>query len=304
MITPPKLKAGDKVAMVATARKVEPAQVELCVKALQAWGLEVVLGQNLWQVDRQFAGTDEQRAADLQSMVDREDISAILFARGGYGTLRILDRVDLKGLKRHPKWLIGFSDLTVLLARCAEEGIESIHGPMGVSWDGHTANPTAIEHLRKLLMEPGTATYSCIPQRPDLLRTGSAEGRLIGGNLSLLSQLMGTPTDFDTQGCILFLEDLDEYLYHLDRMMVHLRRGGKLEKLAGLVLGGFTELKDNPTPFGKTAEEIIADAVRGYQYPVVFGFPVGHWPENYPLPVGRKATLGVSHTKAELKFSL
>ena len=170
---------------------------------------------------------------------------------------------------------------------------------MAISWNGKTATPTALQHLREMLFG-ATPTYSVTAQRPDLTRTGTATGRLIGGNLSMLSQLLGTPTDFDTKGCVLFLEDLDEYLYHIDRMLVHLQRGGKLSQLAGLIVGGFTEIKDNATSFGKTVEEIIAEKVAGLDFPVCFGFPTGHWPMNFPLMHGARVRLNVTHAQTEL----
>lgn len=287
--------------LVATARLIKPEEAAPAIEALRAWGLEVVLGPHLYATHHQYAGVDADRLSDLQLALDDPSIKLVLCARGGYGTLRIIDQVDLRGIQKHPKWVVGFSDLTALLVALGNAGIAGIHGPMAISWNGKTADATAIEYLRRLLF--GEALHYTAPTtRPDLTRTGSAEGRLIGGNLSILSQLIGSPTDFDTTGCILFLEDLDEYLYHIDRMMVHLQRSGKLKKLAGLVVGGFTSMKDNDTPFGQTPEEIIYAAVPGHDFPVCFGFPVGHWPTNYPLLQGSRVRLNVSHTQSELHF--
>ncbi|MEM7039251.1 MAG: LD-carboxypeptidase [Bacteroidota bacterium] len=301
MRIPPPLKAGEKIGIVSTARKISREDLEPCLQSLRSWGLEPVLGKNLFKIDHQYAGTDAERAADLQEMINRPDISGILCARGGYGTLRIIDAIDLKPLRKNPKWIAGFSDVTTLTMAAYNAGVATIHGPMGISWNGATGDEQSRDYLRQMLMGP-PPEYAYAPTRQDLTRTGIARGPLIGGNLSMLSQLLGTDTDFKTKGCILFLEDLDEYLYHIDRMVVHLRRGGKFSQLAGLVVGAFTDLKDNSTPFGKTAEEIIFDAAADFDYPVCFDFPVGHAPQNYPLLHGVDATLRVSHTRVELAF--
>ncbi|MEM6273589.1 MAG: LD-carboxypeptidase [Bacteroidota bacterium] len=301
MIFPPPLKPGDKVGLLSTARKIAREELQPALDSLRAWGLEPVLGEHLFAVDHQYAGTDAQRTADLQTMLDRPDLAAILCARGGYGTLRIIDAVDLRGLRKHPKWIVGFSDVTTLIMAAYNRNLATIHGPMAISWNGKTGDAASREHLRQMLFGE-LSTYAAAPIRQDLVRTGRGEGRLIGGNLSMLSQLLGTETDFSTKGCVLFLEDLDEYLYHIDRMVVHLRRAGKFAQLAGLIVGGFTDLHDNDTPFGMSYEEIIADAVREHDYPVCFDFPVGHAPRNYPLIHGAKVRLEVSHTRAELQF--
>lgn len=301
MIRPPHLKPGDRVAIIAPARKIAEKELEACFAVLDHWQLKPVLGPSLYAIDHQYAGSDTLRLQDLQWALDAPDIQAVLCARGGYGTLRIVDQLDLKGIKKHPKWVIGFSDLTALLVRLYQAGIESIHGPMGISFAGATANTQAVEWLGRLLRVPGEMTYSFTPPREDLIRPGQASGRLLGGNLSILSQLLGTPTDFDTRNTLFFLEDLSEYLYHIDRMMVHLARGGKLERLAGLMVGGMTEMKDNEQAFGKDAESIVAEHAAG-QYPLCTGFPVGHWPQNFPLVIGRHAELSVTHSAVSLQF--
>lgn len=297
------LKPGDKVGIISPARKITPEEMAPAIASLQEWGLVPVLGKHVYQVFRQFAGMDLERIADVKQMVDHPEIKAILFSRGGYGCLRIVDQVHFSRLKHHPKWLIGFSDLTAFSAALLREGVASIHGPMGISWNGKTSDAVARGYLRQLLMGD-IPTYEYAPAYAELLRTGKATGRLVGGNLSILSQLVGTPHDIDTDGCILFIEDIDEYLYHIDRMMVHLKRSGKLRSLAGLIVGGFSDMKDNETPFGATVEEIVLDAVGDASYPVCFGFPTGHCPTNYPLVVGAKATLNVSHSLVELRMEL
>ncbi len=297
------LKPGDKVAIVSPARKISPEEVAPALASLQEWGLVPVLGTHIYSVANQYAGSDGDRTADMQRMLDDPEIKAILCSRGGYGCLRIVDAIDFSALKKYPKWLIGFSDLTAFCIAAANAGSATIHGPMAISWNGKTADVASRAYLRALLMGELPA-YSYAPALPERLRTGKATGRLIGGNLSILSQLIGTPDNFDTDGCILFIEDIDEYLYHIDRMMIHLKRSGKLKKLAGLIVGGFADLKDNDVPFGKTVEEIVLDAVGEADFPICFGFPSGHTPQNYPLVHGATATLSVSHSHVELKMEM
>ncbi len=299
----PFLKPGDKVGLLSPARKISPEEVAPAMASLQEWGLIPVLGTHIYSVSRQFAGTDAERIDDMQKMIDDPEIKAILFSRGGYGCLRIADQIDFSRLKQFPKWLVGFSDLTAFGAAMLKAEVASIHGPMCISWNGKTADPISRGHLREMLMG-NVPKYSYVPSNPDACRTGQGTGRLVGGNLSILSQLIGTPHDIDTKGNILFIEDIDEYLYHIDRMMIHLKRSGKLKGLAGLIVGGFNDIKDNEIPFGATIEEIVRDAVGASDFPICFGFPTGHWPSNYPLVVGAKATLSVSHAMVELTMEL
>jgi muramoyltetrapeptide carboxypeptidase len=299
----PFLKPGDKVGLLSPARKITPEEMAPAIASLQEWGLVPVFGTHLYNVSRQFAGSDAERVADMQQMINDPEIKALLFSRGGYGCLRIADQIDFSPLKHHPKWMVGFSDLTAFSAALFQEGVASIHGPMCISWNGKTSDAIARGHLRELLMGV-MPIYSYPATHADLLHTGKCTGRLVGGNLSILSQLIGTPHDLDTKGCILFIEDIDEYLYHIDRMMVHLRRSGKLKNIAGLIVGGFSDVKDNDIPFGASVEEIVLDAVGDAKIPVCFGFPTGHWAQNYPLVYGSMATLSVSHSLIELKMEL
>lgn len=305
MTAPPKLKKGDKVGIIATARKLpDTDSLDICIKKLREWGLEPVYGPNLFKSDNQYAGTDAERLSDLQAMLDDESISCIMAARGGYGTLRIIDQVDFSKFKENPKWVIGFSDLTPLLIKIRNEGIEAIHGPMSISFDGSTGDEASIEFLRQVLLDGGELTYKYSPTNQQLTRTGMAEGELIGGNLSLLNHCVGTQTDFGTANSILFFEDVEEYLYSVDRLVLHMKRSGKFDNIKGLIVGGFTDLKDNDTPFGKTAEEIVADHVQQFDFPVCFDFPTGHWPRNYPMILGKQATLKVTHVEVEFSFEV
>ncbi len=303
MIRPPYLKQGDTVTIISTARKVNKAELKPCVDVLKSWGLNVQFGKNLFKSQNQFSGTDEDRAADFQRALNSRTCQAILFARGGYGTVRVIDQIDFKRFIKNPKWLIGFSDATVIHSHVHKHGeVETLHAPMCLNIP--KLNTSSLDVLKATLFGE-RLSYSSSKQQASLEklnRKGKAKGLLVGGNLSLLYSMAGSPSDLDTTGKILFLEDLDEYLYHVDRMMMNLKRSGKLQNLAGLIVGGMTEMKDNEVPFGKTAEEIIADAVAQYSYPVFFGFPAGHVQNNYPLIFGREATLSVTE-KFELIFA-
>lgn len=286
-LAPPKLRKGDTIMIIAPARSFSAADAAAAVAVLESWGLHVKLGGSIGPIHHQFAGTDELRAADLQAALDDPSLAAILCARGGYGTVRILDRLDFTAFRKHPKWLIGFSDVTYLHQHInLVVGVQSIHAPMAMQFAKSSAE--VLESLRLALFEGRTSM--CFPAH-SLNRPGAAEGVLCGGNLSILYSLTGTRTVINTRNKILFLEDLDEYLYHIERMMFNLRRAGKLEHLSALVCGGFTDMKDHSIPFGMEAEEIIFRMVQDYDYPVVFGAHAGHVPENFSLIFGKPAKL-------------
>jgi muramoyltetrapeptide carboxypeptidase len=300
MKTPLYLKQGDSIGIVATARKISREELEPSIKKFTDWGLKVILGKNIYENCNQYAGTDDQRAFDLQQMLDDESIKAIVIARGGYGTLRIIDKIDFTSFIRSPKWIVGYSDVTVLHSHIHHHyGIETMHATMPLNFPPDGKDNNALSTLKKALFGE-KISYEI--DLSFLNKVGKAEGILIGGNLSLLYALAGTPSDINTSGKILFIEDLDEYLYHIDRMMMQLKRSGKLKYLAGLVVGGMTEMKDNTVPFGKTAYEIIAEAVAEYNYPVCYSFPAGHIIDNRALIMGRKVLLEVSMDKASLSF--
>lgn len=289
------LKAGDRVAIAATARKVSPQEMEPAIKLLQHWGLEVVIPEGLYAADNQMAGTDSHRAAILQNLIDDNEIKAILCARGGYGTVRILDKLNLTALEQHPKWIIGYSDVTALHSHVHNLlGMETLHAtmPINIPLDATAVPYPAIDSLKQALFA-GHCEYN-IQCTSALLRPGKAEGAIVGGNLSVLYSIVGSQSDIDTAGKILFIEDLDEYLYHIDRMMMCLKRSGKLDNLSALIVGGMSDMHDNAIPFGKTAEEIIWDAVKEYDYPVCMGMPFGHiGMENLALTLGRQTELTI-----------
>jgi muramoyltetrapeptide carboxypeptidase len=301
MIRPDYLQSGDTVAIVSTARKVSRLEMKPAIDLLTSWGLKVQPGKNLYHDHHQFAGTDEERISDLQKALNSK-AKAVLFARGGYGTVRVVDAIDWKKFIKSPKWLIGYSDLTVLHSHVQKNlGIQTLHAPMAFNLPGLNANCLGVY---KDTLFGSALRYSSSKQQPHLEklnRKGKSRGILTGGNLSVLYSITGSVSDVETEGKILFLEDLDEYLYHIDRMMMNLKRTGKLKGLAGLIVGGMTELKDNTVPFGKSAEEIIYDAVSEYSYPVVYGFPAGHIPNNFPLIFGCEITLNVTE-KMEITF--
>jgi muramoyltetrapeptide carboxypeptidase len=293
----PYLKKNDKIAIVATARKIAVEELAFAIDTIKAWGLQPVLGKNIYAIENQFAGSDTQRAEDLQWAINDDSIKAILIARGGYGTVRIVDTINFTKLKTNPKFIIGYSDVTVLHSHIHTHiGLPTLHATMPINFDKNTE---AVETLKKCLFgETVSYPFAAHP----LNREGGANGVLVGGNLSLLYALSGTASDIDTKDKILFLEDLDEYLYHIDRMMLNLKRSGKLANLKALVVGGFTDMKDNTVPFGKIAEEIILSAVKEYNFPVCFNFPAGHIDRNLALYFGKEISLKINKAGCSLTF--
>lgn len=288
MIYPHALQQGDTVAIVATARKNILPNLQPAIDLLNSWGLEVLIGQTIGLDNHQLAGTDKQRAADLQAQLENPKVKAIWCVRGGYGTVRMIDLVDFSVLAKQPKWIIGFSDVTVLHAHLQKMGFASIHGLMPVNVE--KASAEALESLRKILFnEP--LKYELPAQAENQL--GKASGELIGGNLSILYSLMGSTSQLDGAGKILFIEDLDEYLYHLDRMCMGLKRSGLFSQLNGVVVGTFSQMHDNEIPWGKSAYEILAEHLRPMNIPIAFHFPAGHIADNRALPFGKIAHLHI-----------
>ena len=292
MITPKNLKIGDKIGIVAPARKIEMHEIEAAISVFESWELKVELGKNILAQDRQFAGTDEQRVEDLQSMLDNREIKAIVCARGGYGTIRLLPQLDFTAFLKSPKWIVGYSDVTALHAHLNQNlGVQSLHGIMPLNFTKVKSENQTIFSLKKALF--GEQNLYEIDNHK-LNRQGRVVGEIIGGNLSVLYSIAGTKYDINTNGKILVLEDLDEYFYHIDRMMMNLKLGGKLENLKALIIGGMSDMNDNTVSFGKTAYEIISDVVNEYKYPVCFNFPIGHIENNYTVKLGSKIELDCS----------
>jgi muramoyltetrapeptide carboxypeptidase len=292
---PPYLKKGDKIGIVAPARKISFSEIEYAIKLLEQWGLEVVLGKNIFNNCNQFSGTIKDRVDDFQEMLNNVSIKAVIAARGGYGTMQIIDHLDFSSFQKNPKWIIGYSDVTVLHSHIhANFNIATLHATMPLNF---SKNLEAAESL-KLFLFGETLTYETPTHL--LNKNGKAKGVLVGGNLSLLYALNGSVSDINTEGKILFIEDLDEYLYHIDRMIMSMERSGKLKTLAGLIVGGMTDMKDNAIPFGKTAEEIIFEKIKNYNFPVCFNFPAGHTDKNLAIPFGKIVSLEVTNEKVTL----
>ena len=296
MILPSYLKKGDTIAIIATARKVSKEEIQPAVAFFESYGLSVILGNYLFESNNQYAGNDLQRTEDLQWALNDKNIKAIIIARGGYGSVRLIESIDFTEFIKNPKWLVGYSDVTVLHNAIHNIGVATLHATMPLNFSKNKeATKSMIDGLFGNLNEiQAEENYSNV--------SGIAKGQLIGGNLSLLYSLSGTPFDIDTTDKILFIEDLDEYLYHIDRMMMQLKLSGKLKKLKGLIVGGMTDMKDNAIPFGKFPEEIILDAVKEYNYPVCFDFPAGHIDKNLALYFGKEVELNVNDEGATLKF--
>ena len=299
MITPEYLKAGDKIAIVAPAGKIASEKVELAAKILESWGLIVEIADHIYDNYFQYASKDSERILDFQKALDNINIKAIFCARGGYGSIRIIDKLDFSTFKKSPKWIVGFSDITILHSQIhSNYKIETIHGIMAAGLNLVTSNTESVQSLKQALF--GLKLNYEFDLSP-LSRKGKANGILVGGNLAILCSLIGSDSDIPTKGKILFIEEIGEYLYRIDRMMWTLKRAGKLDKLAGLVVGGFTDIPDKASDFGKSAYEIVAEAVKDYKYPVCFGFPAGHMEDNRALILGREVNLDVGD-KMKLQF--
>ncbi len=299
MISPPPLEKGSKVAIVAPAKSIDEHAIDECIDIFESWGLEVVLGRHLFSNHHQFAGKDKQRLKDFQAVLDDPMVLAIFCVRGGYGTTRIIDDVNFTALRRSPKWVVGYSDVTALLSHLFNLGFESVHGIMPALFGQKGAEP-AIKSLKDLLFGK-TPNYVVSPHQ--LNKGGSGHGKLVGGNLSIVCHLIGTSSDIVTDDCVLFLEDVDEHLYSLDRMMVQLKRSGKLDQLSGLIVGQFTDIKDEgEVSFGSNAYEIIKAHVTDFNYPVCFGFQAGHVAHNIALPIGRKCAVTVDKFGGVVSF--
>ncbi|MCQ2286628.1 MAG: LD-carboxypeptidase [Bacteroidales bacterium] len=267
------LQVGDTIGLVAPSRKISYAELQPSIEFFEGRGFKVKLGKNIFAEQNQFAGSDCQRANDMQEMIEDDSVKAILAARGGYGAVRVIDKVNFTPLIKSPKWLCGYSDFTVFHSHLAHLNIPTIHSTMPVNI---CADEIEIENADSLLnaLTGKLLTYS--PEPSVLNRVGVALAPVVGGNLSILYSLAGSESDLDTDGKILFIEDLDEYLYHIDRMMMNLKRSGKLSRLAGLLVGDLSDMHDNTIPYGKTAEEIVSDCCAEYDFPICFNFPVGH----------------------------
>jgi muramoyltetrapeptide carboxypeptidase len=294
---PNPLKKGDTIGLLALASKVDFELLKPAIELMENdWGLKVILGESLTSEYHQFAGNDAVRANDFQLMLDNPEVKAIFSARGGYGSSRFLDKIDFTAFQKSPKWVIGFSDITAVHCHIHTLNIESLHATMPKLFL-QEGGEESLESLRKMLFEEDFS-YQILPH--EMNRVGVGEGQLIGGNLAILVHVIGSKSDISYENKILFIEDINEYLYNIDRMMIQLKRSGKLQNLAGLIVGSFSDFLDNEVPFGKTAYEIIQEAVAEYNFPICYNFPVGHEPDNWAMPCGRNVILKVENDNVSL----
>jgi len=298
-ILPPYLKRGDEVAIISPSWSIDEDRISEAVVLLENWGLKVRTGKNILKLSGPFAGTDDERLYDLQTTADNPDIRAVFCSRGGYGMLRIISKMKFTALKKSPKWYIGFSDITVLHLWLSEIcDIISIHGEMPLNYADKEKSEATFGTLHDALF----GKYKPLSWEGTFLRPAEISGEVTGGNLSLIYSLIGTKAEPQTRGKILFIEEVGEYYYHLDRMMTSLRLAGKLKGLSALVAGGLTKMEDSKISWGRSAEEIIAEAVSEYKYPVFFDFPAGHISDNRAFYIGRSAKITLRGDKAVLGY--
>ncbi|MDD3722721.1 MAG: LD-carboxypeptidase [Lutibacter sp.] len=303
LIKPPYLQQGDTVAIVSPAGNLnnKVAEIEQAIKLLNGWNLNVVVGENVFNQNNEFAGTDEERAADFQKALNNPNIKAIWCARGGYGSVRILDKLDYEAFKEHPKWVIGYSDITAIHNQIHNLGYESIHSIMGISLDIYCEYPEENAASFKDAVFGKQLSYKI--EGSAYNRTGSATGQLVGGNLTLLHTMLGSKTSIDTSGKILFIEEVGEQAYHIDRMLQSLKRASYFENCKGIVVGSISKIRGNVIEdWGKPIEQLILDAVKEYDFPILFNFPAGHEESNLTLILGRTVELTVGNSDATLIF--
>lgn len=301
--TPPYLTKGDTIAIVAPAGILKDKKeiIQKAKETAESWGLHVIIGKNVFNQNHHFAGTDEERINDFQKALNNPHVKAIWGARGGYGSIRILDQLDFSSFKKHPKWIIGYSDVTAIHSQVHNLGTETIHGMMGTSFQFDLEeNKHSIETLRKALFGE-EMSYEIISSKYN--RKGEAKGQLIGGNLTILLTMLGSESQLDTKGKILFIEEIGEYKYHIDRMLQSLKRAGYFDGLNGLIVGDMSNIKKNTTKWGSSIEQLILDAVAEYDFPVIFGLPAGHEIDNRALLLGREVIISSKKDKTYIHFT-
>jgi len=298
MIQPSHLKQGDTIGIVCPSGNIPLEKVQICIQTLEKWGYQVKMGTTVGAKKDSFSGTDTERTADLQTMFNDPSVKAILCARGGYGASRIINAIEFKAFNKQPKWVIGFSDITVLHAAILQQNCMSIHGPMAAAFAKGEAGEPYIQSLKQVL-EGQKTSYTIPAHAMNIL--GNVKAEMVGGNLCILAHLIGSKNAIDTSGKILFLEDVGEYHYNIDRLLIQCKNAGMFDKLAGLVIGGFTDLKDPASDFGATAYDIIKEHTSGYTYPICFDFPISHSLPNYAIKQGQKYSLAISEEGVSLQ---
>lgn len=303
LIRPPYLKAGDTVAIIAPSGilKSRESEVQRAKNLLRSWGLNVIVGKHVFSKSNHFAGTDAQRCEDLQQAMDDPKISAIWCARGGYGTVRILDKLDYTKFKDNPKWIIGYSDITALHNQVHNEGVQSLHALMAVSLNNDLKDESQTVQTFKSALFGNPVDYTL--KGSNYNKEGIASGQLVGGNLTILHTMLGSDTSIDTSGKILFIEEIGEYKYHIDRMLQSLKRAGYFDNCKGVIVGDMSKLRKNTTLWGSSIEQLILDALSEYSFPIGFNMPAGHEKDNRTLVLGKEIRLDVSKGKSTLSFS-
>ena len=306
MHKPKSLKPGDTIGILSTARKISKEELSFSIQLFESWGLKVKLGETIGAEDFQFAGSDELRATDFQKMLDDTNVKAIICARGGYGTVRILDQLNFTKFMLNPKWIVGYSDVTILHTHINTYlHVATLHASMPINFEKNTAE--SLESIYKVLLGE-TLEYEVKNHENNSL--GEVSGEIVGGNLSILYSILGTKSGFNPDHKILFIEDLDEMLYHIDRMVLALKRAGKFNKIKALLVGGMSDMRDNTkeygfssdNPYGKTAKEIILEHTAEFNFPICFDVPAGHLDDNRTLILGREAKIIINNSKSEICF--
>ena len=302
-IKPENLKIGDTISIIAPSGvlKDHNEYMQKSISLMESWGLNVVLGSTIYDTYGHFSSTDINRKKDFQNAIDDNTIKAIWCARGGYGAMRIIDKINLDNLLKHPKWVIGYSDITAIHNDIHNLGVESLHGVMCKSLEDISVDDESIKKLKDIIFDEAKLSYIIEGNKYNI--PGIANGKLVGGNLTLLQSLLQSKSSIDTNNKIIFIEEVGEYLYHIDRMLYSLKRADYFSKCNGLIIGDFTDIKKNETKFGKNLYEVINEIVEEYNFPVIYGFPAGHGEENLPLIFGRNIEINVSKNKSEIRFS-
>jgi len=303
LIKPKNLKIGDTISIIAPSGVLKDYDeyMDKSISLMESWGLNVVLGSNIYDSYGHFSSSDANRQKDFQNAIDDNKIKAIWCARGGYGAMRIIDKINYDNLLKHPKWVIGYSDITAIHNDIHNLGVESLHGVMSKSLEDISVDDESIKKLKDIVFGIGELHYVIESNKYNI--TGEASGKLVGGNLTLLQSLLQSKSSIDTTNKIIFIEEVGEYLYHIDRMLHSLKRADYFSKCSGLIVGDFTDVRKNETKFGKNLYEIINEIVKEYNFPVIYGFPAGHGQKNFPLIFGRNIEINVSKNKSEIRFS-